>query len=68
MKNFIKLISDQFEEEVDLTENSKLSDIESFDSLTSFMIIDVIKETYQIEIDQNDVKNLTVSEIYNKLK
>jgi len=70
MKNiveFIELINNQFEEPLLLNENTVLADCDNWDSLTSFMIIDVIKENFNIAISEEDLKNLSILELYQKL-
>ena len=70
MKNiseFIDLIKNQFEEPLELNENTVLADCDNWDSLTSFMIIDVIKENFKISISEEDLKNLSIQELYQKL-
>lgn len=67
MKKFIDLLNNQFDEPIELTEETILSHLDNWDSLTSFMIIDVIKEEYNIVFTEEDLKALTIKQLYEKI-
>ena len=67
MKKFIDLLNNQFDEPIELTEDTILSDLDNWDSLTSFMIIDVIKEEYNVVFTENDLKTLTIKQLFGKI-
>lgn len=67
MKKFIDLLSNQFDEPIELTEDTILSDLDNWDSLTSFMIIDVIKEEYNVIFTEDELKTLTIRQLFSKI-
>lgn len=67
MKKFIDLLSNQFDEPIELTEDTILSDLDNWDSLTSFMIIDVIKEEYNVTYTEDELKTLTIRQLFSKI-
>ena len=67
MRGFIELIGAQFEDSsVILNENSIISDMEGFDSLTAFSIIDAIEDKYGKQIDEKDL-GMRICDIYRKV-
>lgn len=63
MKKLIDLIQEQFDDSnIVINANSIISDIEGFDSLTAFSIIDSIEEEFGIQIEEEDL-NKSVEEI-----
>jgi acyl carrier protein len=67
MKKLIELIKEQFEDEsIEITKDSIVSNLNGFDSLTAFSIIDSVEESNGFQLDENDL-NLTVEQIYNKI-
>jgi acyl carrier protein len=64
MKKLIDLIQEQFDDSsIIINADSIISDIDGFDSLTAFSIIDSIEEEYGIQIDEADL-NKSVEEIF----
>lgn len=68
MEEFLETLRAQFEYDVVLTEDSVLGEVELFDSLTSFMILDVIKEKYGIPIEEIYLKSSTLKEVFDSIK
>lgn len=66
MKELIQLIIQQFDEQVVITEDTIVTEVPEFDSLTAFSIIDSINEQYGVELDEK-MLNLTVSQLYEKV-
>ena len=63
MKKLTELIQKQFDDSsIIINADSIISDIDGFDSLTAFSIIDSIQEEYGIQIDEADL-NKSVEEI-----
>ena len=67
MEKFIDLIISQFEEPITLTNKSVLGELDVWDSLTSFMIIDVLKEKYNKEFSEEELKQLTLEELFSTI-
>ena len=64
MKKLTDLIQEQFDDSsIIINADSIVSDIDGFDSLTAFSIIDSIQEEYGIQIDEADL-NKSVEEIF----
>ena len=64
MKKLTELIQKQFDDSsIIINADSIISDIDGFDSLTAFSIIDSIQEEYGIQIDEADLKK-SVEEIF----
>jgi len=64
MKKLTELIQKQFDDSsIIINADSIVSDIDGFDSLTAFSIIDSIQEEYGIQIDEADL-NKSVEEIF----
>jgi len=64
MKKLTDLIQEQFDDSsIIINADSIISDIDGFDSLTAFSIIDSIQEEYGIQIDEADL-NKSVEEIF----
>ena len=64
MKKLTELIQKQFDDSsIIINADSIVSDIDGFDSLTAFSIIDSIEEEYGIQIDEADLKK-SVEEIF----
>ena len=64
MKKLTELIQKQFDDSsIIINADSIVSDIDGFDSLTAFSIIDSIEEEYGIQIDEADL-NKSVEEIF----
>ena len=64
MKKLTDLIQEQFDDSsIIINADSIVSDIDGFDSLTAFSIIDSIEEEYGIQIDEADL-NKSVEEIF----
>ena len=64
MKKLTDLIQEQFDDSsIIINADSIISDIDGFDSLTAFSIIDSIQEEYGIQIDEADLKK-SVEEIF----
>ena len=64
MKKLTDLIQEQFDDSsIIINADSIVSDIDGFDSLTAFSIIDSIEEEYGIQIDEADLKK-SVEEIF----
>lgn len=64
MKKLLDLVQEQFDDSnLIINANSIISEIEGFDSLTAFSIIDSIEEEYGIQIDEEDL-NKSVEEIF----
>ena len=64
MKKLTDLIQEQFDDSsIIINADSIVSDIDGFDSLTAFSIIDSIQEEYGIQIDEADLKK-SVEEIF----
>jgi len=64
MKKLTDLIQEQFDDSsIIINADSIISDIDGFDSLTAFSIIDSIEEEYGIQIDEADLKK-SVEEIF----
>jgi len=64
MKKLTELIQKQFDDSsIIINADSIISDIDGFDSLTAFSIIDSIQEEYGIQIDEADL-NKSVEEIF----
>lgn len=68
MEEFLETLRAQFEYDIVLTEDSVLGEVELFDSLTSFMILDVIKEKYGISIQAIYLKSSTLKEVFDTIK
>lgn len=68
MEEFLETLRAQFEYDIVLTEDSVLGEVELFDSLTSFMILDVIKEKYGISIQEIYLKSSTLKEVFDTIK
>lgn len=67
MQKFIELINNQFEDEnLRITQDSIPSEVEGFDSLTAFSIIDSIEDEYGIQIEEKDLDKKII-DIYNRL-
>jgi len=65
MKKLTDLIKEQFDDSsIIINADSILSDIDGFDSLTAFSIIDSIEEEYGIQIDEKDLDK-SVEEIFS---
>lgn len=67
MQKFIELIRYQFEDEnLRITQDSVPSEVEGFDSLTAFSIIDSIEDEYGVQIEEEDL-NKRIKDIYNQI-
>lgn len=67
MQKFIELIKNQFEDEnLIITQDSIPSEIEGFDSLTAFSIIDTIEDEYGVQIEEEDLDKKII-DIYKHL-
>lgn len=67
MQKFIELINNQFEDEnLRITQDSIPSEVEGFDSLTAFSIIDSIEDEYGVQIEEKDLDKKII-DIYNRL-
>ena len=69
MINKIKtIISNSFEEDIDVTDlNLKFQDYEGWDSLTAMVLIDRLSEELNFEVEVDDISEMSVSDILNKL-
>ena len=69
MINKIKtIISNSFEEDIDITDlNLKFQDYEGWDSLTAMVLIDGLSEELNFEVEVDDISEMSVSDILNKL-
>lgn len=69
MINKIKtIISNSFEEDIDVTDlNLKFQDYEGWDSLTAMVLIDGLSEEFNLEVEVDDISEMSVSDILNKL-
>lgn len=66
MKRLIELIKDQFDDvDIKIGSASIISELDGFDSLTAFSIIDAIEEEYGVQIDESNL-NMSIEEL-NKL-
>ena len=66
MQRLIELIKDQFEDQVLINGNTIPADVDGFDSLTAFSIIDAIEDEYGVLIDEKQLE-LSVKEINDLL-
>lgn len=66
LNNFIN----QFEEDnLDINFQTKFRELDSWDSMTSLMVISMLDEIYSTVISSDDFENFkTVEDIYNHLK
>lgn len=66
LNNFIN----QFEEDnLDINFQTKFRELDSWDSMTSLMVISMLDEIYSTIISSDDFENFkTVEDIYNHLK
>tara|TARA_X000000950_G_scaffold254471_1_gene318285 strand:- start:3598 stop:3819 length:222 start_codon:yes stop_codon:yes gene_type:complete len=69
-KIFLKNFINQFEEDnLDINLQTKFRELDSWDSMTSLMVISMLDETYSTIISSDDFENFkTVEDIYNHLK
>lgn len=64
MQKLIDLIKGQFEDNnINITESSIPAELDGFDSLTAFSIIDIIEDVYDVQIEEEDL-NKTIKEIF----
>ena len=62
------IISNSFEEDIDVTDlNLKFQDYEGWDSLTAMVLIDGLSEELNFEVEVDDISEMSVSDILNKL-
>ena len=69
-KIFLKNFINQFEEDnLDINLQTKFRELDSWDSMTSLMVISMLDEIYSTIISSDDFENFkTVEDIYNHLK
>ena len=69
-KIFLKNFINQFEEaNLDINLQTKFRELDSWDSMTSLMVISMLDEIYSTIISSDDFENFkTVEDIYNHLK
>ena len=69
MINKIKtIISNSFEEDFDVTDiNLKFQDYEGWDSLTAMVLIDKLSEELNLEVEVDEISEMSVSDILDKL-
>ena len=66
MDTFIKRLSNCFDDEnVSIDLNKKFLDQEGWDSLTAFVIIDMLDEEYSYSISFEDLAEKTVHDLFN---
>lgn len=68
LNDFLGRFKEQFvdAEEITLTADCKFRNIESYDSLTGMAILVMIKDKFNIDIPEEEYKNLhTVCQVYN---
>ena len=66
MEELIKIIKSAFEEDIEIDIEKRLSEYSGWDSLTAFVIIDLLDEKYSLSIDPETLENLSVKDIFQK--
>ena len=65
MDSFIKQLSNCFDDEnISIDLNKKFIDQEGWDSLTAFVIIDMLDEEYSFSISFEDLSDKTVNDLF----
>tara|TARA_B100000925_G_C21726871_1_gene353374 strand:+ start:165 stop:368 length:204 start_codon:yes stop_codon:yes gene_type:complete len=67
MEELIKIIKSAFEEDIEIDIEKQLSQYSGWDSLTAFVIIDLLEEKYSISIDPEILENLSVKDLFEKI-
>ena len=67
MEELIKIIKSAFDEDIEIDIEKQLSEHSGWDSLTAFVIIDLLEEKYSISIDPEILENLSVKDLFEKI-
>lgn len=70
MEKFLKNIKDQFEDQnITISIDDKLVQIEGYDSMTALMIISMLEEEYNLLISSDDLNDeITLRRLFNKIQ
>lgn len=68
MKKIKYLIEKALEEEnITLSPSDIISEIEGWDSLTSMVLVDLIENEYNIDLEINEIEDMTVNQLNDLL-
>ena len=64
IKKIKKLVSESFEEEFEFDDiDKKFQDFEGWDSLTAMVLIDKLSEEFEINVEVDEINQMSVSSI-----
>ena len=63
-----KIVSESFEEDFELNElDKKFQEYDGWDSLTAMVLIDKLNEKFEIEVEVDEINEMSVSSIHKIL-
>ena len=68
MEKLVQLVQESFEDSsVKIIETKKFEEYDQFDSLTAMMLVDALREHYNLELEVESIGGMTILEVKDSI-